>query len=735
MKILMVLMGLEIGGAETHVVELSRCLQQQGHEILVVSNGGAYETDLSTQGIRHYHAPLHRRTAGSMFISLIRLRRIIRQEQPDLVHAHARIPAFLCGLLQKAMKFPLITSAHWVFAVTPLLRLMTDWGDHTVAVSEDIKGYLMENYQVPSHQISVTINGIDTDAFAPVISDTSIREELQLHGPVIGLVSRLDESRALAAENLIAIAPRLAQRIPNIEILIVGGGDHESVLRSKASQINATYGRTLVHMTGPRTDIASLLSAMDVFVGVSRAALEAMSAGKPVILAGNEGYMGIFTHEKLEVAKQTNFCLRGQPMITEDLFLADAITLLTAPTAQLETLASFGRNLVLTQYSLRRMTDDYLSAYRQVLRRKTPANAVISGYYGFGNLGDDAILQAISRQLEPFPITLTALSQNPKETIRQYNIPAVQRFALPLVIWTIFRSDLLIFGGGSLLQDATSTRSLRYYLWVIHMAQLLRKPVFLYANGIGPLNRNKNRQRVRRTLERCHTITLRDKDSADELCKLGLSPDALVVTGDPAFTLDPIPQQEALALLASLGIPTDQGIIGISVRPCGNAPSIADTFAALGDRIAIELHKTVVLVVMQEASDLSITQEIVRKMTAPAHILQLSNQAAAMLGVISCMEALVSMRLHSIIFAAKARVPMVGCVYDPKVSAFLNLLQMPSCGTPQTITVDSAYQSLVTLLTHQEARQQLSLRVQAIEQMAAETPHILVELLDTLPNR
>lgn len=78
------------------------------------------------------------------------------------------------------MRFPFITTAHWVFAVTPLLRRMTDWGTQTVAVSEDIKTYLMTQYQVPEDQIHVTINGINTDQFSPRQEAPGLGAELGL---------------------------------------------------------------------------------------------------------------------------------------------------------------------------------------------------------------------------------------------------------------------------------------------------------------------------------------------------------------------------------------------------------------------------------------------------------------------------------------------------------------------------------------------------------------------------
>ena len=173
MKILMATMGLDIGGAETHIVELAKELKAEGHDIVVASNGGVYVPEIVAAGIRHYQVPMHRRDAGCMLRSRKLLKEIIRTERPDVVHAHARIPAFLCGTLQRTMKFPFVTTAHWVFTTKGGLRYLTNWGQRTVAVSDDIKAYLIREYGVPEEHISVTINGIDTEQFSPAVSGVS----------------------------------------------------------------------------------------------------------------------------------------------------------------------------------------------------------------------------------------------------------------------------------------------------------------------------------------------------------------------------------------------------------------------------------------------------------------------------------------------------------------------------------------------------------------------------------
>lgn len=368
-KILMTLNGLDIGGAETHVFELVRELRRRGYEIVLASSGGSYAVQMEAEGIRHYTIPMNSRSVSAMSRSLKLLRQLIKEEKPDLIHAHARIPGFLCGMLHKKYGIPFVTTAHWVFYTNFLLNRITNWGQRTVAVSEDIKTYLMDNYNVPADHIYVTINGIDTDSFSPDVSGLETRRALGIpeDAPVICLVSRLDESRALAARKLIAVSSRLAQAIPGVRVLVVGGGDVYEELAQAAEQANGEAGYPCVVMTGPRTDINLLVAAGDVFVGVSRAALEAMSASKPTILAGNEGYIGTFTPEKLEAARGNNFCCRGFELPEEEILLKDLLELMNAAPEEKKRLGDYGRQVILEEYSVSRMADDCEKAYRDVL--------------------------------------------------------------------------------------------------------------------------------------------------------------------------------------------------------------------------------------------------------------------------------------------------------------------------------------------------------------------------------
>jgi len=167
------------------------------------------------------------------------------------------------------------------------------------------------------------------------------------------------------------------------------------------------------------------------------------------------------------------------------------------------------------------------------------SNIVISGYYGFGNAGDEAMLCAIIDAIrkEEADAHITVISGNPKETSKKHNINAVGTFSALGILKAIAHSDLVISGGGSLLQDATSIRNTYYYLSIMALAKLLGKKVMLYSQGIGPLNRSSTRRAVGFVLRFVDTITVRDSISKDELVSLGI--EDVEVTADAVLAMQP----------------------------------------------------------------------------------------------------------------------------------------------------------------------------------------------------
>lgn len=734
-KILMTTMGLNIGGAETHIVELSKELKKRGYDILVASNGGVYVDELVKAGIKHYNVPLNTRNVVKMYRSLRLLRKIINKEKVDIVHSHARIPGFVTGLLHHSLDFTFVTSAHWVFNTAHGLKYLTNWGQKVIAVSEDIKQYLIDNYNTPEDDIYVTINGIDTDKFSPDISGGDIINEFGLDNkfPIVSYVSRMDSDRAMVAEQLIDISELLGRKIEGIQFLIAGGGDVFDKLKEKADAVNSKLGRKCIVMTGARTDINKIVAAGDIFVGVSRAALEAMSAAKPVIVAGNEGYIGIFSEDKLLTAQENNFCCRGCEMSSHERLADDIVKLISADANTKSALGQYGRDVIFEFYSVSKMADDCIKMYDDAYQLNHSRNILMSGYYGFNNSGDEAILTTIYKNTKKINnnINITVLSKNPEETKNKYGFQnVVYRFDFFKVLEEIKNCDILLSGGGSLLQDTTSTRSLMYYLFIIEWAKIMHKKVMLYANGIGPVSKKKNRNMVRRVVNKADIITLREEDSLDELVSMGITNKNIYVTADPVFTMETIPYYKSKALLAEADIPTDKGIVGVSVRSWKGNTNIADKFAQICDRIHDEFNKTIVFIVMHNPADANISKEVISKMHSPAYILDKSYSPNEIMGMIGQMEIILSMRLHTLIFATKQRVPIIGFIYDPKINNYLNMINMPNGGDVDNIDINKTICEFENLTTnYDEIVNRLNISARKLEEKAELNEKYLETLL------
>ena len=242
---------------------------------------------------------MNRRKVFAIWKSYRLMKQIIEKERPDIVHAHARIPGFICGKLHKKMKFHFVTTAHWVFDTSGILKYISNWGQKTVSVSDDIKQYLMDNYGIAPENIFVTINGSTLINFLLRIAGKKYWRNLDwiLQKPIISYVSRMDEDRALVARHLIEIAPQLSNEIPGVQLLIAGGGNVFDELNEKAKKINEQLGRTCITMTGPRTDINDIVGCRRSVRRCFTCCFGSHGSAKPVIVAGNEGYIGLFSQQ------------------------------------------------------------------------------------------------------------------------------------------------------------------------------------------------------------------------------------------------------------------------------------------------------------------------------------------------------------------------------------------------------------------------------------------------------
>ncbi len=295
---------------------------------------------------------------------------------------------------------------------------------------------------------------------------------------------------------------------------------------------------------------------------------------------------------------------------------------------------------------------------------------LLSGYYGFGNLGDEAVLSSIVCLLkkEIPDVKITALSNDPKQTSAAYGIDSVNRWKLGQVWRAMRRADIFVFGGGSLLQDVTSSKSILYYLSQIALANFVKCPVFLYAQGIGPINDKNNRKKIAKRLNSCAYITVRDNASASLLERLGVNKAKVAVTADPVLA--------GLQAELSVALPhKDLGKkVGFAIRFWHDLdiPAIAKAADWLDHQ-----GWQVIFLPFHEPDDRTVAEEIMNQMESKAFLPKEILSAGEMLGAISQLDFLVGMRLHSLVMAASAQVPFLGIGYDPKVDAFCRQAGQP----------------------------------------------------------
>lgn len=363
---------------------------------------------------------------------------------------------------------------------------------------------------------------------------------------------------------------------------------------------------------------------------------------------------------------------------------------------------------------------------------------VISGYYGFANAGDEAMLAAMIEaftDLEP-DIKITVLSGNPADTRRRHGVNAIYRLNYPEIALALMKSDLLISGGGSLLQDVTSDRSLYYYLSIMMLAKKLGKPVMLYAQGIGPVRGKLARGAMRYIGNMVDLITVRDEGSREELKYLGVSKPPLYVTADPVLAMHPVDNQIGRAILRQAGADTAAPVIGFSVREWKDWGHYKQVIAQAADKMAAEFGARLVFIPMQWPDDLAAAKKIISRIRHPATLLQDEYTTSELLSLVGNLDILIGVRLHALIFAAVMQVPLVGLSYDPKIDRFLETLGERHIGTLQNVTVDDLLAKVRTLWPEIErpspARRD---RINMLRSKAFQNAELALELISSKARR
>lgn len=666
MNILIVTGDMNSGGAETHVYELSRFLAARGNAVTVASSGGVLASALCAEGIPHIRLPLSLKNPVSVTKSIRGLEGLLRERKFHVVHAHTRISAFVASVACERVGVPLVTTVHARYRDSRLLDSLSRWGRATVAVSHDLVQYLLSHSRdVLAESIRVISNGIDTERFSP--------SERCTERTCIVFASRLDDDCSDAAYALCDIAERLFEKFRDLDIVICGGGSEYPRILEAARKVNVRTGCEQIRTVGHAEDMSSVLREASLFIGVSRAALEAMSCAVPVILAGNEGFFGVVTEEHLAHCEKSNFCCRGEDKIGSEVLFDAICTVLAMTPSERVRLGNDLRAYVVRHHSAEHMAEKTEELYREVsvVRRRNGGGVLLCGYYGFGNMGDDALLlRAVEHARKKYPsLPVCAMTARGRQDSEKFGVRCEKRSSPTALMREIRGCEVLVFGGGTLLQNSTSSRSLYYYVRILRYARRYGKRIELWGNGIGALKGERSHRAAARALCNCDYIGLRDRHSVREAVRLlgdyGLPAPHMVLDGDLALAPFTTDRGRSEYIASLFGVSRSERYAVVALR----GTESRERLTAMREWL-LALRRggvRLVFIIMYPKEDLKVSRRLCGELDGTlAHPLGISDVTELIRGA----SVVCSMRYHALVFAASVGTPFVGFGGEEKIRSF-----------------------------------------------------------------
>ncbi len=309
---------------------------------------------------------------------------------------------------------------------------------------------------------------------------------------------------------------------------------------------------------------------------------------------------------------------------------------------------------------------------------------LLCGYYGFGNQGDEALLSSMVKILSDYDLELEveALSYNVKYTEKIQGVNGFSRKSILKLIHKIFCVDYIIFGGGSLLQDTTSSKSLLYYMGIMFISKIFGKKVAIIANGFGAIRSKLNRFLVKIVLSMVDLISVRDSKSLETMREIGIKR-KVHLTADITF------------LMEDMSIPkfNRKKAIGISLRKW----QFSDDFLFQISSFADEMYRRgyeIRFYPMKQLDDVKVCKEVTRLMKNPAIVFDDIESPTQMIFSMRDCFAFVSVRLHGLIFATNLGIPSIAIDYDPKIGGFVSESSVYNAGKINDITSKNLVQAL-----------------------------------------
>lgn len=741
MKVIHLISGGDTGGAKTHIHYLLSGLCRNIDATLVCFMRGEFSDEAEALGI-----PTVILEGDNILKTVSTLKSMIKQGGYDILHSHGARGNFIASLLCRSCGIPMITTIHsdpkldymgrpaagLIYGTLNYIAMKR--ADYLVGVSESMRELLIKR-GFSANKIFSIYNGVDFE-IEPENDDRLgyLREfglEVDENSIVVGIAARLDPVKDVAT--LIRGFAEAESSCPELRLAIAGDGGELQNLKELAEELRVSKK---VCFTGWLSDVNRFYAALNINVlcSLSETFPYAITEGARARLATVSTRVG-------GVPKLIENGVTGYLFSVGDYkSLAGKLVLLARDPWLRKRLGDGIYERAKREYSVEATTRRQLDIYYEILRRERLEKegkrngVIISGAYGMGNAGDDAILEAIVgelRKLDPF-IPITALSRNPKETRRRFGVESVYMFDFSAFRRVMKGTKLYISGGGSLIQNVTSRRSLWYYLHTINTAKQFGNAVMMYGCGIGPIVDRRDEKRLREVLNKSvDVITLREEYSKKELKTLGVSAPKILVSSDPAITLPAASDDRVDEVLSKHGLDPGGQYVCFSVRGWTGLELKTQAFAAAADFAAEDLGMKPVFMLINSKEDDFATASVRNAMKNESVLIEELEDSSMTIGVMSRMRAVISMRLHGLIFAASKGVPLIGVSYDPKVTAFLDSVGEELCIPLEDVSEErlcSMLSKAVDSYSDKRRRQQTVKRLIEAEKQNIEWARKLLEL-------
>ena len=687
MKIIHLISGGDVGGAKTHVLSLLHGLGKTEQVRLVCFREGEFAEDARKLGIDTCVMEV------SVGAAIGRLTQMIREEGFQIIHCHGARANLTGAILRRKVRVPIVTTVHSDYRLDylgrPLHRLT--YGtintialrmfDYHIGVSDAMAQLLISRGFDPQTMFAI-YNGIDFTPVTPKLGREdylrSVGLEVQDDTVVFGIAARLDPVKDMPT--LIRGFSIAVKDHPNIRLLIAGEGEQRQMLEALAAQ---TCPQGTVVFAGWVTDMDSFYHALDVntLTSISETFPYAITEGARMRCATIASNVGGIPY----IIEHGVTGLLFEPQNAEA--LGACMTRLAESRAMREQLGENLYEKASHEFSIDATVGKQIEIYQTILRRtaqpkKKKSGVLICGAYGKGNAGDDAILKAILAQLKAIDrdMPIYVMSHDPAQTRLCYHVGSVHVFD-PFAFWPLMRkAKLFVSGGGSLIQNETSTRSLNYYLTTIRMAHAAGCRVMMYGCGIGPVSGEANRRHTARILNRCvDRITLREDLSRRELADMGVTKPKITVTADPALLLQPASGGAVDSYFLSNDLDPDGKYAMFVLRPWKNLSQHLQAIVDTADYVNKAYGLTPVFVALEPTRDLEINRTAAGMLTCRTVVLPAPRDEQLTIGMMQKMRVIVSMRLHALIFASSVGAPLAAISYDPKVTGFMAYLGQEHC--------------------------------------------------------